>query len=211
MVVGGSHTLHSPSLLRHAFDLGISCLYRRRYCSGRTRPSGCVLWRYGPWKDLMRTLGPARNQAGSRLAPGLRSSNPTLFILTCAFLHNLLLSFSAARTTLKPAAAQQVRHFGLVSEKDEQGSEIFPKAIATRVVCYTPLRSTSLTTWTLWSLPLHQTTLANAATQAQSRTMSTAITKSYPGPLQQPSNAVGMETTLRITCLWDKGQKCRLR
>lgn len=84
------HPLHSPStLLHHAFDFGIACLYRRRrYCSVYFRPFGCVLWRYGPWGDLMRSLGPARNQSGSRLAPELRSSNPTLFILTCTFPHN---------------------------------------------------------------------------------------------------------------------------
>ncbi|KAF9117782.1 hypothetical protein BGW39_001802, partial [Mortierella sp. 14UC] len=56
---------------------------------------------------------------------------------------------AAARATLKPAATQQIRHFGLISEKEEQ---------------------------------------ANAP--VQSRNMSTAITKSYPGPISQPANAV---------------------
>ncbi|KAG0319519.1 hypothetical protein BGZ99_005074 [Dissophora globulifera] len=61
----------------------------------------------------------------------------------------LRMSGAAARSALKPMATTQVRHFGLVSEKEEQ---------------------------------------ANAP--AQSRTMSTAMTKSYPGPISQPSNAV---------------------
>lgn len=42
------------------------------------------------------------------------------------------------------------------------------------------------------SLPSLCDPLGNAATQAQNRTMSTAVTKSYPGPIHQPANAVGM-------------------
>ncbi|KAI1308449.1 hypothetical protein EDD11_004272 [Mortierella claussenii] len=60
---------------------------------------------------------------------------------------------TAAHGSWKPVATQQIRHFGLVSEKDEQDR-------------------------------------AAVAVQAQNRTMSTAVAKSYPGPLQQPSNAV---------------------
>ncbi|KAF9141362.1 hypothetical protein BGX30_004951 [Mortierella sp. GBA39] len=56
---------------------------------------------------------------------------------------------TSARATLKPAAAQQIRHFGLISEKEEQ---------------------------------------ANAP--VQNRAMSTAVAKSYPGPISQPANAV---------------------
>ncbi|KAF9122795.1 hypothetical protein BGW39_009490, partial [Mortierella sp. 14UC] len=59
----------------------------------------------------------------------------------------LRMSGAAARTALKPMATQQIRHFGLVSEKEEQAP-------------------------------------------AQTRTMSTAVAKSYPGPISQPANAV---------------------
>ncbi|KAF9948578.1 hypothetical protein BGZ72_009520 [Mortierella alpina] len=61
----------------------------------------------------------------------------------------LRMSGAAARSALKPMATQQIRHFGLVSEKEEQ-----------------------------------------ANTTAQTRAMSTAVAKSYPGPINQPSNAV---------------------
>ncbi|KAK3810628.1 MAG: NADH-ubiquinone oxidoreductase 20 kDa subunit mitochondrial precursor [Linnemannia gamsii] len=56
---------------------------------------------------------------------------------------------AAARATLKPAAAQQIRHFGLISEKEEQ-----------------------------------------ANVPVQTRNMSTAVTKSYPGTIGQPANAI---------------------
>ncbi|KAG0211114.1 hypothetical protein BGX33_004502, partial [Mortierella sp. NVP41] len=56
---------------------------------------------------------------------------------------------AAARASVKPAATQQIRHFGLISEKEEQ---------------------------------------ANAP--VQTRNMSTAVAKSYPGPISQPANAV---------------------
>ncbi|KAG0276957.1 hypothetical protein BGZ95_006764 [Linnemannia exigua] len=59
----------------------------------------------------------------------------------------LRMSGAAARTALKPMATQQIRHFGLVSEKEEQ-------------------------------------------VPAQTRTMSTAVAKSYPGPISQPANAM---------------------
>ncbi|KAF9905429.1 hypothetical protein EC991_001657 [Linnemannia zychae] len=56
---------------------------------------------------------------------------------------------AAARATVMPAAIQQIRHFGLISEKEEQ-----------------------------------------ANVPVQTRNMSTAVAKSYPGPISQPANAV---------------------
>ncbi|KAF9548528.1 hypothetical protein BGW38_009602, partial [Lunasporangiospora selenospora] len=62
----------------------------------------------------------------------------------------LRMTGTVARGAMKPVAIQQIRHFGLVSEKKEDEASI----------------------------------------SAQSRSMSTAITKKYPGPIHQPSNAV---------------------
>ncbi|KAF9943261.1 hypothetical protein BGZ67_003024 [Mortierella alpina] len=57
---------------------------------------------------------------------------------------------AAARTSLKPVAANQIRHLSLVSEQEEKVN----------------------------------------VPAAQNRKMSTAVAKSYPGPINQPSNAV---------------------
>ncbi|KAF9982689.1 hypothetical protein BGZ75_005830 [Mortierella antarctica] len=60
---------------------------------------------------------------------------------------------TAARTSLKPVAANQIRHLSLVSEQEEKVN----------------------------------------VPAAQNRKMSTAVAKSYPGPINQPSNAVGTD------------------
>ncbi|KAG0237001.1 hypothetical protein BGW41_000293 [Actinomortierella wolfii] len=78
---------------------------------------------------------------------------------------------TAARTSFKPMAAQQVRHFGLVTDKEEQGNA-------------------NDNTNMFRDRFIPSSYIANNNTALQTRTMSTAVTKSYPGPIHQPANAV---------------------